>query len=786
MEARSAREGTNITVASGLPQAACCVIIPPHDHTSRQQTVDHATQSLARLGMAADLICIDEPTGEALAVAIASSTAPVLILYDARQGATLEDLDCLLPQAARSDLVCGRRRHGDRRLAERMGRTLFALLAKRLAGTQLDDPTCPLMVLRRSAVAPLIHNLPGGALFQPALAGRAAAAGLRIAETDIQEPPPAKTTLVQTCRRTASDLASLVRYWWNEIEFPSHASLLSASANWFWWGLAAVALVAGSLLFPFLDYPLFEPDESRYAQIPREMLARGEWVVPYLQGEPYLDKPPLFYGLVMLSYRALGAHDWAARLVPASAAWLTVLVTYLFGCRTIGCRAALFAALALSLSLGYAPGGRFLILDSMLALWISLSMHLALEAILKPRFHWGWWIGSALCCGLAIMTKGPIGLVLWLPPLAAFAWLDRHAARLTLVRLAAYLAIAALVVLPWFAAVMIRMPNFVEYFFWEHHVQRFLSGLNHAEPVWYYLPVLAIVLTPWTFLVIPYLHFQFSRQPATAALRPRVTGFYLLWAAWCVAFFSAASCKLPTYILPALPAMALLLGVYLHQATAIQRFPATVNWARRVAPQWAVSVLCCTGLGVIWAACLLGLRSLAETVIESLVWAAVLVAAIVYGQRLRRAVAWLVCGLVAFVVTFESARQIVPAWAESRSPIPHDSPLAALLRDRQTAVVVCYQEWGSVPFYLERNDVLRFDGHRPRELAKVLEQHARTVLVHKRGQSLESLQSLVPPGMIMNQVGEAGRASFWLVQPARYAKGRLGAAKLPAGRGATR
>src|SRR6185369_11735796 len=81
--------------------------------------------------------------------------------------------------------------------------------------------------------------------------------------------------------------------------------------------LLTLLVVPAVLLYPCLAFPLFEPDEGRYAEIPREMLQRGEWVVPYLQGEPYLDKPPLFYWLVMLSYRAFGAHDWAARLVPA-------------------------------------------------------------------------------------------------------------------------------------------------------------------------------------------------------------------------------------------------------------------------------------------------------------------------------------------------------------------------------------------------------------------------------------------------------------------------------------
>src|SRR4051812_3184468 len=92
-------------------------------------------------------------------------------------------------------------------------------------------------------------------------------------------------------------------------------------------------VLPGALLYPGLAFPLFEPDEGRYAEIPREMLVRGDWVVPYLQGQPYLDKPPLFYWLVMLAYRTLGVSDWSARLVPALAVHGTILISYAFGRR---------------------------------------------------------------------------------------------------------------------------------------------------------------------------------------------------------------------------------------------------------------------------------------------------------------------------------------------------------------------------------------------------------------------------------------------------------------------
>ncbi|HEX5269461.1 MAG TPA: glycosyltransferase family 39 protein, partial [Gemmataceae bacterium] len=149
---------------------------------------------------------------------------------------------------------------------------------------------------------------------------------------------------------------------WRRALFPGVAeprSRLSVRA------LLLLIVLPSVLLYPCLAFPLFEPDEGRYAEIPREMLQRGEWVVPYLQGEPYLDKPPLFYWLVMLSYRALGAHDWAARLVPALAVHGCILLTYLLGRRGLGDRPAFWGAALLSVAPGFAGMGRLLLLDGL-------------------------------------------------------------------------------------------------------------------------------------------------------------------------------------------------------------------------------------------------------------------------------------------------------------------------------------------------------------------------------------------------------------------------------------
>jgi 4-amino-4-deoxy-L-arabinose transferase-like glycosyltransferase len=185
--------------------------------------------------------------------------------------------------------------------------------------------------------------------------------------------------------------------------------------------LLVVLLLPGAILYPTLGFHLLEPDEGRYAQIPREMLERGSWVVPTLQGEPYLDKPPLMYWLVALSYRLFGVTPVAARLVPAVCVHLTILAVYLIGRRSIGERAAIWAAVLLSVAPGFVCVARLLLLDGLLTLCVTVSVMCGFEAVRTGQFRVGWWVAAALASGLGFLTKGPISEVLLFVPLWAFA-----------------------------------------------------------------------------------------------------------------------------------------------------------------------------------------------------------------------------------------------------------------------------------------------------------------------------------------------------------------------------
>lgn len=364
---------------------------------------------------------------------------------------------------------------------------------------------------------------------------------------------------------TAKELPRSFLAWlpflWSRLLFPggthSHVEPRRLSS------LLLLLFVPALLLYPSLSFPLFEPDESRYAEIGREMFQRGEWVVPYLQSEPYLDKPPLLYWLIESSYTLFGVQVWAARLVPALAVHACVLLLYLLGRRSVGERAAFWGALVLGLAPGWTSMGRLLLMDSLLTLWTTLSLLCAFEAVRGDRLRWDWWVLASLACGLGVLTKGPVALVLLLPPL----WLQRRltgtGCRVGWAGASVFVLVILALTLPWYAAISLRIPAFVHDFFWEHNVRRFLAPFAHEHGIWFYIPVFLGGLLPVTLLLVPFVRFLFSSDPARAARRTVELSFLLLAGGWCVFFFTLSQCKLPTYIMPAFPPLCLAFGHFL-------------------------------------------------------------------------------------------------------------------------------------------------------------------------------------------------------------------------------
>lgn len=317
--------------------------------------------------------------------------------------------------------------------------------------------------------------------------------------------------------------------------------------------LVLLALCAALLLYRLGAVPLIGPDEPRYSRVAVEMSRSGDLVTPTLQGEPWLEKPILYYWLAAAAFSAMGENEAAARLPSVLALLMTVGLTALLGARLYGGSAGVLAGFITGTSLLMFAYGRAASMDMLLT--AAVTTGLALLALRRlgiagrPAA-----VAGAACVGAATLAKGPLGLLLALLVLVPHWWLTRK--REAAPRLITPGAVAAfvLVALPWYGLVTrAQGRHFIDTFFLNHNVERFTSTVhNHPGPFFYYLPVLLLGLFPWSVL-LPSAVARFDRR-SSADL------FVACWALVPLAFFSAAGSKLPGYILPVVPPLALLMG----------------------------------------------------------------------------------------------------------------------------------------------------------------------------------------------------------------------------------
>jgi len=374
---------------------------------------------------------------------------------------------------------------------------------------------------------------------------------------------------------TMNRIKSIVRDLWNQSLFPTSGTTTRDESSWGprqqRWLIASLVVTAAMLFLPQLSYPLVEPDETRYAQIAIEMNTSSDYITPTLDGEPYLDKPPLMYWLTAFCFRVFGEQEFAARLTPVVASLATVAIVYAFGQIIVGIRAAWFASMLLMLSAGFLVAGRFVILDSLLTFFVTASALAGFVAVNRSRedtpvaLRWNWWMASSLLCALGVLTKGPIALVLVAPPLVVSGWLRRDHSRIGAKHWIAFAMPIIAITVPWYVAVWKSNPQFGDYFFFEHNLKRFTQGSNHRQPFWFYIPVVFAGMFPASLLVPSLATFVLARDAQLRGLRTREFGFLFLASVWVLGFFSISSCKLPTYILPAFPMLALMLGGMLDQ-----------------------------------------------------------------------------------------------------------------------------------------------------------------------------------------------------------------------------
>jgi 4-amino-4-deoxy-L-arabinose transferase-like glycosyltransferase len=356
-------------------------------------------------------------------------------------------------------------------------------------------------------------------------------------------------------------------------------------------------------------------DEPRYAQIAREMLAAhsdvchevharivphslrpadlhasyvclmGGTITPILYGKPWLEKPALYYWRAMGFYKELGVYDWTARLPSATGALALIILAFLHLKR-------------------FRPGGHLdaaLIMVSAIAMFAfsrgaSTDMQLAAPFCIGMLGWYAWyetgkkfWLFDLYFFGAAAtLAKGPVAPFLALSIICLFLGLRREWSALRRTIWIPGVLLYLLMVLPWYIAVQRRNPTFFNEFFWQHNIERYTTNLyQHHQPVYYYLVVLILGLMPWTALALRALadgletsiaewkvRFKPQRYVGHVRAGDAFPEFLVLWALFPILFFSFSGSKLPGYILPSIPPLAILTGDYLFRI----RRPGIPSW----------------------------------------------------------------------------------------------------------------------------------------------------------------------------------------------------------------
>lgn len=342
--------------------------------------------------------------------------------------------------------------------------------------------------------------------------------------------------------------------------------------------LWALLLVFTAVWFSNLEYrKLVRPDEGRYAEIAREMAQSGDWITPRLNDLKYFEKPPLQYWATAAAFRLFGEHHWTARWWPATTAFACVLLMFWATRRLYGDEeTALAAAAALGGCSGFIINCHINTLDAGLAAFLTialLSFLVAQRPEATPAENRNGMLAVWAALALAVLSKGLIGLVLPGGVLALYVLMERDWALLTRLHLGKGLALFLLIAAPWFIAVSLANEEFARFFFIHEHVARFLTKAHKREGGWgYFVPYLLFGIMPWLPFITLRLRDGWRRSDAPIAensathTRPlQPMRLLLLWAAFIFLFFSVSSSKLPSYILPVFPALALFAAVQMQR-----------------------------------------------------------------------------------------------------------------------------------------------------------------------------------------------------------------------------
>jgi 4-amino-4-deoxy-L-arabinose transferase-like glycosyltransferase len=456
------------------------------------------------------------------------------------------------------------------------------------------------------------------------------------------------------------------------------------------------------------DRTLTRPDEGRYSEIPREMAVTGDWVTPRLNDLKYFEKPPLQYWATAFAFTTFGEHNWTARAWPALTGLIGLLFVFLIGRRLYGLQTAIAATAILASSLWYFAIAHVNTLDMGLTCWMTLTLAGFLfaerpEATKGERFagmHAAW-AGMAL----AVLSKGLIGIVLPGGVLFFYSLWQRDLKMWDRLHIGTGLLLFFAIVTPWFVWVQARNPEFGEFFFFHEHLARFISTTHRREGAWwYFVPILLAGLAPWTLLFLSRLRHVWAVIAAPKPFHPE--RLLVVWCVFIFAFFSVSGSKLPSYIVPIFPALALLMA------------PSIVQTSSR-AHAWNLGAACVFALMCAAAMAMIDRFANDEIPVELFQnmrpWLVVTVAALLLGTvlalrsrrqaaSLRPVLAVAVSGLIAWQGIAYAYNALSPATSSYHLVQQIAATEGPLARDVSFFSIQTYEQ--TLPFYLKRTMTL--------------------------------------------------------------------------------
>ena len=315
---------------------------------------------------------------------------------------------------------------------------------------------------------------------------------------------------------------------------------------------------------------LWDPDEPRQAIMAREMMERGDYVHPYLNGIPYLEKPPLHPWLIVATAKVTGRIDeFSSRLPSAIAALLLLLLVYLYGAKTDHEVSGFLSALILATNYQFLGNARESVMDMTFALFIGAAIILGYFCIERRKLKWLLPFALLPCAG-AILSKGPAGLVIPLVVLFFYCLATKRLRSMFLPMTAGCLLSAA-VASVWF---FMAGKDYANEFIMHQNVARFATGFDHIQPFWYYFPKLFVNFLPWSIALPFAAWFAYKRK----------LWLPLIWLVFTFVFFDISRSKRAIYLLSAYPACAILVGIYLKE-----------RWYALAEERWTRLVFCVFG-----------------------------------------------------------------------------------------------------------------------------------------------------------------------------------------------